>query len=56
MVEIKCGRSARLMSKPKETCSDLIARGIPLRRINVRIVSFDLNRFLVEEYLCDRFQ
>jgi hypothetical protein len=49
VVEIKCGRSARLMSKQKKTYSDLIAKGIPLRVIKVKIVSFDSNRFLVEE-------
>jgi len=56
VVEIKCGRSAKLMGKQRETYNDLIAKGIPLRRINVRIVSFDLNRFLVEERRFDRFQ
>ena len=49
VVEIKCGRSARLMSKQKKTYSDLIAKGIPLRVIKVKIVSFDSNSFLVEE-------
>lgn len=55
VVEIKCGRNARLMGKQKETYNDLIAKNIPLRMIKVRIVSFDLNRFLVEEHRFDRF-
>ncbi len=55
VVEIKCGRNAKLMGKQKETYNDLIAKGIPLRMIKVRIVSFDLNRFLVEEYRFDKF-
>lgn len=50
VVEIKCGRNARLMDKQKETYNNLIAKAIPLRLIRVRIVSFDLNRFLVEEH------
>jgi len=55
VVEIKCGRNAKLMGKQKETYNNLIAKDIPLRMIKVRIVSFDLNRFLVEEYRFDRF-
>jgi hypothetical protein len=55
IVEIKCGRSAKLLDKQKETYNDLIAKGVPLRMIKVRIVSFDLNRFLVEERRHDRF-
>jgi hypothetical protein len=55
VVEVKCGRSAKLLDKQKETYSDLIAKGVPLRMIKVRIVSFDLNRFLVEERRYDRF-
>jgi hypothetical protein len=54
IVEIKCGRSAKLLDKQKETYNELIAKGVPLRMVNVRIVSFDLNRFLVEEKLHDR--
>jgi len=54
VVEIKCGRSAKLLDKQKETYNDLIAKGVPLRMIKVRIVSFDLNRFLVEERRYDR--
>ena len=50
IVEIKCGRKARLMNKQKETYNNLIAKGVPLRKISVKIVSFDLNRFLVEEH------
>lgn len=55
VLEIKCGRSAKLMDKQKETYNSLIAKGIPLRIIKVRIVSFDLNRFLVEERKIERF-
>lgn len=55
VVEVKCGRSAKLLDKQKETYNDLIAKGVPLRMIKVRIVSFDLNRFLVEERRYDRF-
>jgi hypothetical protein len=55
VVEIKCGRKAKLMDKQKKTYNDLIAKGIPLRMIKVRIVSFDLNRFLVEEHKYERF-
>ena len=50
ILEIKCGRNARLVDKQKETYNNLIAKGVPLRMIKVRIVSFDLNRFLVEEH------
>jgi len=49
IVEVKCGRKAKLMDKQKETYNNLIAKHVPLRMIRVRIVSFDLNRFLVEE-------
>lgn len=55
IIEIKCGRKAKLMDKQKETYNDLIAKDVPLRIIRVRIVSFDLNRFLVEQELHDRF-
>ena len=55
VLEIKCGRKARLMGKQKETYNDLIAKGYPLRMIKVRIVSFDLNQFLVEETKFERF-
>ena len=49
IVEIKCGRSAKLMKKQKETYNDLIWKGIPVRMVEVRIVSFDRNKFLVQE-------
>ncbi|MGD8545997.1 MAG: hypothetical protein PVH12_07465 [Candidatus Bathyarchaeota archaeon] len=49
IIEIKCGRNARLIDKQKETYNSLIAKGVPLRLIRVRIVSFDQNKFLVEE-------
>ena len=55
VLEIKCGRKARLMGKQKETYNDLIAKGYPLRMIKVRIASFDLNQFLVEETKFERF-
>ena len=55
VVEIKCGRKAKLMDKQKRTYNDLIAKDIPLRMIKVKIVSFDLNRFLVEEHKYERF-
>lgn len=55
VIEIKCGRNAKLMNKQKKTYNNLIAKGIPLRLIKVRIVSFDLNRFLVEEHKYERF-
>ncbi|MGD8565866.1 MAG: hypothetical protein PVF96_05920 [Candidatus Bathyarchaeota archaeon] len=55
IVEIKCGRDAKLMEKQKKTYNDLIAKEVSLRMINVRIVSFDLNRFLVEEHRHERF-
>jgi hypothetical protein len=55
VVEVKCGRSAKLMEKQKETYSDLIEKGVPLRMINVKIISFDLNKFLVEEHRYERF-
>ncbi len=55
IVEIKCGRSAKLMDKQRKTYNDLIAKGVPLRLISVRIVSFDLNRFLVEEHRYENF-
>lgn len=49
VVEIKCGRNAKLVTKQKKTYSTMIAKGYPLRVISVRIVSFDSNRFLIEE-------
>ncbi len=55
IVEIKCGRNARLMSKQKEAYNDLIAKHVPLRMIKVRIVSLDLNRFIVEHRRFERF-
>jgi hypothetical protein len=55
VVEVKCGRTSKLMDRQKETYNDLIAKGVPLRLLRVRIVSFDLNRFLVEEKRYDRF-
>ncbi|UCH32124.1 MAG: hypothetical protein JSV05_01670 [Candidatus Bathyarchaeota archaeon] len=55
VIEIKCGRKAKLMNKQRETYNALIAKGIPLRMIKVRIVSFDLNRFLAEEHKYERF-
>jgi len=55
IVEIKCGRNAKLMDKQKKTYNDLIAKGVPLRLIRVRIVSFDLNRFLVEDHQYENF-
>ncbi len=55
VVEIKCGRQARLSNKQKETYNTLIAKGVFLRMVQVRIVSFDRNRFLVEEHRYDRF-
>lgn len=55
IVEIKCGRRAKLMDKQKETYNNLIAKDVPLRMIKVRIVSFDRNRFLVEEHRYESF-
>lgn len=55
IVEVKCGRNAKLMDKQKETYNSLIAKGVPLRLIKVRIVSFDQNRFLVEEHKYENF-
>ena len=55
VVEIKCGRSAKLMRKQKETYNNLIGKGVPLRMVEVRIVSFDRNRFLVKERKIERF-
>ncbi len=55
VVEIKCGRNAKLMKKQKETYNDLIEKGIPLRKVEVRIVSFDHNKFLVKERKFERF-
>ena len=55
IVEIKCGRAAKLVGKQKSAYNDLIAKDVPLRMIKVRIVSFDLNRFLVEDHRYDRF-
>lgn len=55
IIEIKCGRKAKLITKQKETYNNLIAKDVPLRIIEVRIVSFDLNRYLVEEHKYERF-
>ncbi len=55
IVEIKCGRNAKLMDKQRRTYNDLIAKDVPLRMIKVRIVSFDLNKFLVEEHRYEKF-
>lgn len=55
VVEIKCGRSAKLMDKQRRTYNDLIAKDVPLRMIKVRIISFDLNKFLVEEHRYEKF-
>ena len=55
IVEIKCGRNARLMDRQREAYNNLIAMNVPLRLIRVKIVSFDLNRFLVEEHRHERF-
>lgn len=55
IVEIKCGRYAKLMDKQKRTYNDIIAKDIPLRLIKVRIASFDLNRFLVEDHKYEKF-
>jgi hypothetical protein len=55
IVEIKCGRNAKLNDKQKKAYNDLIAKSIPLRLVRVRFVSFDLNRFLVEEKKHERF-
>lgn len=49
IIEIKSGRAPKLMDKQKQTYSNLITEGFPLRLIRVRIVSFDRNQFLVEE-------
>jgi hypothetical protein len=55
IVEIKCGRYGRLMAKQREVYNQLIVKGIPLRIIRVKIVSFDYNKFLVEEKKFERF-
>lgn len=55
IVEVKCGRSAKLIEKQKGTYNDLIEKGIPVRMINVKIISFDLNKFLIEEHRHERF-
>jgi len=55
IMEIKCGRQAKLVSKQKETYNDLIAKGVPLRMIKVIIVSFDDNEFLVVDRKFERF-
>ena len=55
VVEIKCGRNAKLVSKQKETYNNLIANDVPLRLVKVRFVSFDRNSFLVEEHRYERF-
>ncbi|UCD96209.1 MAG: hypothetical protein JSV35_06870 [Candidatus Bathyarchaeota archaeon] len=49
IIEVKSGRNPNLMDKQRQTYSDLIINGCPLRLIRVRIVSFDRNQFLVEE-------
>lgn len=54
VVEIKCGRNAKLMKKQKEIYNDLIWKDVPLRMVEVRIVSFDRNRFLVQERIFTR--
>lgn len=55
IVEIKCGRKAKLNDSQRKAYNDLIAKSIPLRMVRVRFVSFDLNRFLVEETKYERF-
>lgn len=55
VIEIKCGHNAKLLDKQKKTYNDLIAKSVPLRLIKVKIVSFDLNRFLVEEHRYEKF-
>jgi len=55
VVEIKCGRKAKLMSKQKEAYNNLIAKDVPLRMVNVKILSFDRNKFVVEERKFERF-
>lgn len=49
VLEIKCGRNAKVIGKQKITHYNLIAEGIPLRVVEVRIASFDSNQFLIEE-------
>ncbi len=44
-----------LMGKQKETYNNLIAKGVPLRMVKVKIVSFDANRYLVEQRMFERF-
>ncbi len=48
VVEIKSGRSAKLVAKQKEAYNRLISRDVPVRIVRVKIVSFDMNSFLVE--------
>jgi len=48
VVEIKSGRNARLVAKQKEAYNLLISRDVPIRIVRVKIVSFDMNSFLVE--------
>jgi len=55
IIEIKCGRQAKLMGKQKETYNNLIAKGIPLRMVKVKIVSFDDNEYLVVDRKFERF-
>lgn len=55
VLEIKCGRHAKLMGKQKETYNNLIAKGVPVRMVKVKIVSFDSNQFLVEERKFEKF-
>ena len=54
-MEIKCGRNAKLMDKQKRVYNNLIAKDVPLRLVKVRLVSFDQNKFLVEEHKFERF-
>lgn len=42
-------------AQQRETYNNLIAKDVPLRMIKVRIVSFDLNKFLVEERKFETF-
>jgi len=55
IIEIKCGRQAKLMSKQKETYNNLIAKGVPLRMVKVKIVSFDDNEYLVVDRKFEQF-
>jgi hypothetical protein len=40
---------SKLVEKQKETCNNLIAKGVLLGVVEVRIVSFDSNQFFVKE-------